>query len=528
MFIYRISSQARILLFGVAIFLFTTLTVRAATYFAASAKDVDIQAKVNLAHGGDTVVVPAGTAQWTTGLNITKNITLRGASTTDTTANTVTDATIILDNVARTPAQSALIRATLAPTQSFRLTGFTFRPGSVTKTANNGAIRLSGTCPSFRIDHCHFDQLYQADQIHTYGCLYGVIDHCVIDCRGGTFSFLIWHDTWGNQSNGDGSWAEPSYWGSEKFVFIEDNIIRNVVPKGSQTNACIDCKAGGRYVARYNKFYNTVGPYSHGTEAAPQRGCRAFESYRNVFNWTFPAGAGQVRGGTALFHDNTYTGADINNGPGLRVYREFTPFKGFGGAYGNNPWDLNDKNAPNGGLVPLGGTAKDPGLYATGKHAGRNDSPSLVVSGSPWARNQWVGYEVVNLDQPHKSTTPYCNAYVISNTSNTITFPPNPTVTFQPALAFNTGDRFEIRKVIAALDQPGRGEGYLISSTFVPQWPLQASDPVYSWNNKQMPDNTYINVESNCPSIRENRDFYNNTVKPGYTPYTYPHPLTHL
>ena len=232
-----------------------------------------------------------------------------------------------------------------------------------------------------------------------------------------------------------------------------------------------------------------------------------------------------MRGGTALFHDNIYMGANLNDGPGLAAYREFTPFAGFGGAYGGNPWDLNDRTAPNGGVVPLSGTVKDPGLYATGKHVGANRSPSLKVSGSPWKPNQWVGYIVRNLDEPHNPGVPYCNAYVISNTSNTITFPLNPTSTFQPALSFNTGDRFEIRKVIAAIDQPGRGQGDLVSSSSTPHWPNQALDPIYSWNNKQMPDNTNVDIHSLYPSVRENREFFNNTVKPGYVPYVHPHPL---
>src|SRR6266446_6652748 len=89
----RTSFQARILS-GIAIFLFTTLTLPGASYSAASAKVTDIQAKIDLAHDGDTVVVPAGTAQWTTPLSITKNITLKGAGIGQT---------VIFDDVRRAP-----------------------------------------------------------------------------------------------------------------------------------------------------------------------------------------------------------------------------------------------------------------------------------------------------------------------------------------------------------------------------------------------------------------------------------------
>jgi hypothetical protein len=50
----------------------------------------------------------------------------------------------------------------------------------------------------------------------------------------------------------------------------------------------------------------------------------------------------------------------------------------------------------------------------------------------------------------------------------------------------------------------------------------QALDPVYCWNNvfKNGP------VSLSPTYIQDGRDFYSNTMKPGYTPYTYPHPLT--
>lgn len=55
-------------------------------------------------------------------------------------------------------------------------------------------------------------------------------------------------------------------------------------------------------------------------------------------------------------------------------------------------------------------------------------------------------------------------------------------------------------------------------------WPRQTLKPVYIWNN------TINGVASNARSaqptyITENREFYNGTPKPGYVPYTYPHPL---
>ena len=103
---------------------------------------------------------------WTSALLITKGITLVGATTVTNAGTqnpTVNDLTIIQDNSPLNTTQSGLIKATLSPSQSFRLTGFTFKYGSRTTRNNHGVVLLSstGSSPHFnmRVDHCHFDQL---------------------------------------------------------------------------------------------------------------------------------------------------------------------------------------------------------------------------------------------------------------------------------------------------------------------------------------------------------------------------------
>ena len=76
------------------------------------------------------------------------------------------------------------------------------------------------------------------------------------------------------------------------------------------------------------------------------------------------------------------------------------------------------------------------------------------------------------------------------------------------------------------LDQIGRSTGAIGS---------QSSDPLYEWNNTLNGTDADISVytgwNATCtnPSmadhIQAKRDYFNDTVKPGYTPYTYPHPL---
>jgi len=517
---------------------------KAAIINAKSVSAVDVNAAVSSAAEGDTIMVPPGTASWTSPLVITKGLTLEGAGD---------DKTVILDDIpagqeqrqqrsganqqkgggtqkqpakffgsAPRPARQpfaprgadfkgrnvqAILRIEMKPTQSFRISGLTFRPGENTKHGHDApfAITTQGTCFSFRIDHCHFDQLYRSS-IHINGWMYGVIDHCTFDSRPrGSSSILVQHTNWGGYNFGDGSWAEPTYFGTEKFVFIEDNAFNNLGSK--QTNGSIDCSAGGRYVSRYNRFNNCLS-LSHGTESSGRlRSSRAMEIYNNTFHFTFPASAGQMRGGTALIHDNTYTGVPISHGVTLQVFREFYPFHVFGGASGNNPWDSNDPH----------------GSYAKGNHTGPNSSPTLIVANAGWKPNQWLGYAVTNTTQTLPNGEHY-SSFVISNTSDTIVYKTDDS--FGPVMTFNAGDGFAIYKMLVALDQPGRGQGGLISGNPAGpvKWPDQKLEPVYSWNNKM--NGSDVKIGSGLvPTLQENRDYYNDKPMPGYKPYVYPHPL---
>jgi hypothetical protein len=89
-----------------------------------------------------------------------------------------------------------------------------------------------------------------------------------------------------------------------------------------------------------------------------------------------------------------------------------------------------------------------------------------------------------------------------------------------------------------ALDQVGRGtcsdlirgDRPINVRTRRASWPHNASEPVYVWSNSwtPVPNNPGHYISSQQPVIQAGRDYIDNgsTVKPDYTPYTYPHPLT--
>ena len=107
------------------------------------------------------------------------------------------------------------------------------------------------------------------------------------------------------------------------------------------------------------------------------------------------------------------------------------------------------------------------------------------------------------------------------------------------AVLFNNGQSYKIYQCYPQLDQLGRGSGDLIADT-VPgngnpintvtgqaTWPHQVSEPVYQWGNtfNGVHDAAIGPNSQGYAVIQLNRDYYDNTPKPGYTPLPFPHPL---
>jgi hypothetical protein len=493
-----------------------------ATVYQSNGSEASVQSiHDNRARDGDTIVVPAGTFSWTSRLEITKGITLQGATTIVGPASnpTIIDATIIQDDTPRSGA-TGIIYALMSPGKSFRLTGITFAPGvSTQRPTGNGFIRFSSQggnlTTSLRMDHCHFASLYQGRILWVTGWVYGVADHNVIEAFGSTTPFLIAHPSWGGpgQINGNGSWADYPWYGTEKFFFIEDNTITR--PK--IVFAGIDSDNGGRYVARHNYFHNYV-PGGHGTEGGAPRGQRASEVYNNTIHMTV-AGKGGQRSGSSLWHDNIFTGVEPTNNivcP-LANFRETStrPNPVWGIADGTSPWDVNDTEG-NGTYVE----GHPPYLFESGSATSGStitgEAATFSDSTKNWTPNQWVGYSVKGTNPASPSYR--LGSYIISNTSNTITYAYNNTPS-GGHLIFNPGDTYEIHRVLVMMDQNGRGKGDQVAgatkpinaATGTPFWPHQALEPCYSWNNIYTPNGHAMGygVRPGQPTTKEDIDFFN-------------------
>ena len=514
--------------------------VNGAAINARSPALADVVTAITLAKEGDTVIVPAGTANWSSMLVITKGITLQG-QTTITGAGTSTpnanDKTIIKNDVTT---KSNLIQINITASQSFHLTGFTFQANLSKGTQVN--LVGSGNAPvtNMRVDHCHFAGFTDRG-IWTGGWLYGVADHNYMQAAGNGQCFFINTGSYGGKLLGHGAWADYPWFGTNKFFFIEDNTM---VGNGQvTTSGAIDSENGGRFVVRHNAFTN-CRPGWHGTEGN-NRGTRAVEIYHNIFDWTLAYTASN-RSGTTLYHDNQWVNMGSNNKShsAIHIYREMGGVSAkstYGFADGANPWDLNDTDG-----------SGNPKLYDSGTVTA-GGTGTLTDSSKKWTSNQWVGYSITQTN-PSAPSYKKCG-YITSNTSNQISYYTYATTDRGPILDFVANDKYQIHRLQAALDQVGRGKGDLMSGTgssaqiaavSKPGWPHEALEPAMSWNNVHIPTGIAYGFATNFPTEVQSRDYYNlgkgfpadstpSQVSSIYTAalngttysgtYTYPHPL---
>jgi hypothetical protein len=450
------------------------------------------------AQDGDAITIPVGTFTWLSGVHMTKAITLQGQGV---------GATIVRDGV-----QSAnrLTSFELVAGNLSRLTGIEFQDGGRT-TYLSGNVFAGGSNTNgsqFRMDHCKWGENVNGSPL--FDTVIGVVDHNTF-IRGTQNAedghcFRVYGSNWDNGgSYGDGSWTAPTNFGSSQFLFFEDNTFTSNHP--SYLIALCDAYNGARFVMRHNTIHGFTYQ-NHGTESSGRlRGSRATEFYNNNCDGkNLNQFVGGSRSGSQVVYDNICTNFWSGGTWSMNNYRSYAAFPIFGGAGGTNPWDVND-----------------PRVYFTGTAAQSSSGTTVTVSGNPnWTTNRWVGYVV-------RRTTNLCNVtnantfgLIIGNSSNTLSWIEN-AYTGLATLSICAGDSVEIRKVIQAMDMPGRARGSVLPNVFQPTpppgWNDQLTEPVYAWNNGAML------IRTNVPTIHEGEHFINNVPMPDYTPYVYPHPL---
>jgi hypothetical protein len=449
----------------------------------------------NQTQNGDTITIPAGTFSWTGTLRLTKAITLKGQTIRNDDGTSI-DNTIIQDNIPLA-ANNGLIELKAPGGQ--RVTGITFVQGR-TQMQSNGIIRVTGTRPT-RIDHCVFDHVYFSPMIQVSDYNYGVVDHNTKRNPVANEGLLHFTMGWQSGTHGDPPWMLPAGYGGPDFFFVEDNL----------SYGGMDLTLGSKVVVRHNRFvYANMASHGTGQSFHDGRAARAVEIYNNRWrlaqNYHTLTGS---NGGGIVVHDNHIIPLDGDvNGISLGNYRMIYSFGSpFFGANGASSWDYNATEA-DGSHVD----GHPPYFFARGTISSASGS-TIADSTKNWSPNHWRGYSI---RRPSDGAT----AVIGSNTNNRLWFEQ------WQSQGFAVGNAYEIRKVIQVLDQPGLGAQVGTMKRNNPRWMQQVNEPCYSWNNTDQNNNPVnFTQSSGGETILRGRDYFNNTPMPGYTPYTYPHPL---
>jgi hypothetical protein len=514
------------------------------TYTANSVALSDVQSAGNNCVDGDILVIPAGSATWMTNFYSAYHITVTGAGIGQT---------IITESVPRANFHDgALFDFQLASNSvECQVINLQIQGGLVgvaNEEGNEAAISFFGYSGQIHVANIFFQNV-DCSAIRFNEGTYGCVDDCQfvetnydIDQIYGENGAL--GGTAGNsQGFGDEMWATPPYYGTTtNWIYIERCHFWC-----SQYWFINDGCEGTKMVFRYNVSTNLV-IQNHGTESSQRfRSLRAWEIYDNYITNTLGGDEPiQSRGGTGVIFSN-----DFENFAGfitLNTFRGSENFVAWGGANGQNPWDTN-------GII-----------VATGTDTGANGDYFLTDSTKNWTFNQLVGgwgtntdgaFEVVDVTQGGLAPQPLSQGYSSSTTIiNFGTIASNfehtvyavQAVNAQHPINWTNGDTYVIIFVPRMIDMTGVGSGDLItdnaygsgmpidSVTGKTNWPNEVSEPLYQWGNTlngvanaQIGGNTNFQntpaALATAPIVIQGRDYLENTVKPGYAPLPFPHPL---
>ena len=490
-------------------------TAERAVVKATSLSTTDVQAALDAAQDGDTVQLPAGTATWSTNVTLKdKAVTLRG---------TGMDQTVIIDDIPSLWQEPEERRRPLLVVgvegKRWRLTGLTFRgkPGGDPRIPQ--LVSVGGTCKNWRIDHCAFLESICAISVQDF--TYGLIDHCdfrgTIKRTGGASGAVL-----GIQVGCDRhtAWSRPPTLGTAEALYIEDCLFD--LSQGSRNFCPFHADQGARVVFRHCKSNAQIE--CCGTHDG-FRGIVSFEIYDNVFGGRTRGGAHYpiaLTGGTGVIFNNRFeSGCFAEDTVFMRCYRNLGPKS----VYVPGRETHYTKSKCDGGSIIDGNLPYD--ATATGKHTGGAKEATLTCADANWAPNRWAGLYVWNV-------TAQSRGKITANTANTVTAALEPVnidddkrVAFpEPQHARYTwepGDVFKITNGYPCLDQIGRAPGTEEALGFK----VQKSEPLYAWNNL-VDGKTKLPFQADKVSteyIKEGRDFFSDTPRPGYKPFQYPHPL---
>lgn len=277
----------------------------AATYTASSCSQSAVQAAVNSATDGDTVVVPAGTCTWSAAVSIeNKTIILRGAGSG-------TGGTKIMHG----GGDHTLVSVSAgSKTGKMDISGFWFAGKAA--TWNGTAMQLYGPdgWKNLRVHHNVFDGNHPWS-IKGSSATHGLIDHNTF--RGSAYGIMLY-------GNGARDWATPLTLGTADFFFVEDNTFDFNDFYGNTGAPVMDMDSGGRQVFRNNIVRNGMWE-THDKARSGLVSANAYEIYNNQFSAVSSKWKGlDVSAGTGVIWGNSFS-SHYSIPIGAIDYKSFDP-----------------------------------------------------------------------------------------------------------------------------------------------------------------------------------------------------------
>src|SRR6202789_257824 len=343
------------------------------TFTAASCNRSDVNAVINgpthTAVDGDTIIIPAGSCTWTSGITINGvGIDITGTGTPNTGAATFgagASNTTLIDNAS--VALFAFINLTYGETAKVEL--FTLSAAGAANYASTGPISFQGTCTTsgcaqIRADNIFFTTGTWDGPIADGGFVrtdnvFGVVDHTTSSWSnaagvGGAGPPLVEvnQSAWqGVGAYGDNSFASADSMGTAQALFIENNSLTGNRATDNDVSPVNGHSGGDRDVCRFNVVVHVNGSAlcsGHGTTWNGYRGQRQLEAYYHTITCGASGssdcnGGNGLAGGTGVSLSNKFivnSGHGFNSAIALAILRQSgDPLGIWGYCDGTQPYD---------------------------------------------------------------------------------------------------------------------------------------------------------------------------------------------
>ena len=263
---------------------------------------------VTNADAGDTITVSAGSATWTSQLNISKRISLIGAGKTSTVITAGTDLMQLIN-----------ISLTIDSGTILRISGFGFNMANLAYYGIYGSNSTNTKVHNVRIDNNKFynnaHPTVSSRCIQTKGPLWGVIDNNEFVGGGDKIADFYGHNTSSDWS----TFQNDRAFGTVDNIYFEDNIVSNTMTVTSDGQ-------GGRYCLRFNTYNTSAFVLSgmfplwdqHGNQYSSYA-TMMFEVYKNTVTAGTKGGyLCDHRGGKGMVWGNSVTSTTTVNSVKIR------------------------------------------------------------------------------------------------------------------------------------------------------------------------------------------------------------------